>query len=74
VDDVNVCNSDWSEHSGHLKLVYEKLRFVKLKLNLGKYYYGVWEIVFLGHVVNEQGSRLYPTNLNGHNVMEWQRG
>jgi hypothetical protein len=25
----------------------------------------------LGHVVNEQGSRLDPTNLNGHNVMEW---
>jgi len=74
VDDVNICNSDWNEHLEHLKLVYEKLRFVKLKLNLGKYYYGVREIVFLGHVVNEQGSRLNPTNLNGHNVMEWQRG
>jgi hypothetical protein len=40
VDDVNVHNSDWNERLEHLKLVFERLRFVKLKLNLGKCCFG----------------------------------
>jgi hypothetical protein len=63
VDDVNVHNSDWNERLEHLKLVFERLRFVKLKLNLGKCCFGVREIVFLGHGVDEQGSRLDPTKV-----------
>jgi hypothetical protein len=40
VDDVNVHNSDWSEHLEHLRLVFERLRFVKLNLNLIKCCFG----------------------------------
>jgi hypothetical protein len=63
VDDVNVHNSDWSEHLENLRLVFERPRFVNLKLNPRKCCVGVWEIVFLGHVVNEHGSRPYPTKV-----------
>jgi hypothetical protein len=59
VDDVSVHNNDWSEHLEHLRLVFERLRFVNLKLNPKKCCFGAQEIVFLGHVVNEQGSKPY---------------
>jgi hypothetical protein len=58
VDDVNIHNSDWNDHLDHLRLVFQRLRFVNLKLNLGKCYFGAKEIIFLGHVVNWQGSKL----------------
>jgi hypothetical protein len=34
VDDVNIHNNDWNEHLEHLELVFERLRFVNIKLNL----------------------------------------
>jgi len=54
VDDVNIHNSDWSEHLEHLMLVFKRLRYIHLKLNPGKCCFGVRKIAFLGHVVNEQ--------------------
>ncbi len=39
------------------------LKSVNLKLNPRKCCFGAQEIVFLGHVVNEQGSRPYPTKV-----------
>ncbi len=53
MDDVNYHNSDWSEQLEHLELVFERLRFANIKLNLGKCCFEAQEIVFLGHVVNE---------------------
>jgi hypothetical protein len=62
VDDVNIHNSDWSEHLEHLILVFKRLRSIHLKLNPGKCCFGVRNIVFLGHVVNEQ-IKLNPTKM-----------
>ncbi len=64
MDDINIHNSDWSDHLDHLKLVFEKLKFVNLKLNPGKCCFGVREIAFLNHVVNQQGLRLDPTKVH----------
>ncbi len=63
MDDVNIHNSDWSKHLEHLKLVFKRLRSIKLKLNLEKCSFGVREIAFLRRVVNEQGSRPDPTKV-----------
>jgi hypothetical protein len=52
VDDVNVHNSDWKDHLNHLKMVFDRLKLVNLKLNLGKCCFRTKEITFLGHVVN----------------------
>jgi hypothetical protein len=38
-------------------LVFEKLKVVNLKFNLGKCCFGEKEITFWGHVVDQQGSR-----------------
>jgi hypothetical protein len=52
VDDVNIHNSDWSDNLDHLRLVFEGLKSINLKLNPYKCCFGAKEITFLGHVVN----------------------
>jgi hypothetical protein len=44
-------------------LVFEKLKAVNLKFNLGKCCFGAKEITFWGHVVDQQGSRPNPTKV-----------
>jgi hypothetical protein len=64
VDEVNIHGSDWSDHLDHLRLVFERLRFVNLKLNLSKCCFGAMEIIFMIHVVNQQGTRLDPIKVH----------
>jgi hypothetical protein len=64
VDDVKIHSGDWSDHLDHLRLVFDRLRSVKLKLNPGKCCFKTKDITFVGHVVNQQGSRLYPTKVH----------
>lgn len=62
--DINIHNSEWNDHLDHLILIFERLRFVNLKLNLGKCYFRAMEIIFLDHVDNWQGSNLNPTKIH----------
>jgi hypothetical protein len=52
VDDINIHNNDWKDHLDHMKMVFERMWDVNLKLNLGKCCFGAKEITFLRHVVN----------------------
>jgi hypothetical protein len=52
VDDVNVHRNDWRDHLNHLRMVFDKLKLVNLKLNPEKYCFGAKEITFMGHVIN----------------------
>jgi hypothetical protein len=58
VDDVNIHNLNWRDHLQHIQMVLHHLKKVHIKLNLNKCYFGVHNIMFLGHVVNVEGS--YP--------------
>jgi hypothetical protein len=64
VDEINIHSSDWSDHLDHLRLVFDILRYVKLKFNPGKCCFETRDITFVGHVVNQQGSRLDPTKVH----------
>jgi hypothetical protein len=57
VDDLNVHNENWEDHLQHLEAVLSKLREVNLKLNPGKCCFAAESIVFLGHVVNNEGTK-----------------
>ncbi len=52
VDDVDVHSNDWRDHLNHLRMVFDRLKLVNLKLNLGKRCFGTIETISLGHVVN----------------------
>jgi len=63
VDDLNIHSGSWVEHLQHLDMVLCKLKEVNLKLNLKKCCFAVKSIVFLGHVVSENGTRLDPDKI-----------
>jgi hypothetical protein len=60
VDDLNVHSESWEEHLQHLGVVLCKLREVNLKLNPNKCYFTTKSIIFLGHVVSEEGTKPDP--------------
>jgi len=57
VDDLNIHSESWEYHLQHLEAVLSRLREVNLKLNPSKCCFAAGSIVFLGHVVNKEGTR-----------------
>jgi hypothetical protein len=57
VDDLNIHNEEWQDHLQHLGVVLSRLREVNLKLNPSKCCFAAASVVFLGHVVNKEGTR-----------------
>jgi putative transposase len=57
VDDLNVHSEEWQDHLQHLEAVLSRLREVNLKLNPSKCCFVTGSVVFLGHVVNKEGTR-----------------
>jgi hypothetical protein len=64
VDDLNVHSEEWQDHLQHLGVVLSRLREVNLKLNPSKCYFATGSVVFLGHVVNKEGTRLDPNKVD----------
>jgi hypothetical protein len=64
VDDLNIHNENWEEHLQHLDVVFFKLREVNLKLNLNKCCFATKSIMFLGHVVSNEGTKLDPGKID----------
>ncbi len=60
VDDLNVHSESWEEHFQHLSTMFLKLREVNLKLNPSKCCFIAKSITFLGHVVNNEGTKPDP--------------
>jgi hypothetical protein len=60
VDDLNVHSENWEDHLQHLGAVLSRLREVNLKLNPSKCCFAAESIVFLGHVVNKEGTKPDP--------------
>jgi len=64
VDDLNIHSESWEDHLQHLEVVLSKLREVNLKLNPNKCYFAAESIVFLGHVVNKEGTQPDPSRID----------
>jgi len=64
VDDLNVHSEKWQDHLQHLGAVLSRLREVNLKLNPSKCCFAAGSIVFLGHVVSKEGTRLDPGKID----------
>jgi hypothetical protein len=64
VDDLNVHSEEWQDHLQHLGAVLSRLREVNLKLNPSKCCFAVASVIFLGHVVNKEGTRPNPSKID----------
>jgi hypothetical protein len=60
VDDLNIHSENWEDHLRHLGAVLSRLREINLKLNPSKCCFASESIVFLGHVVSKEGTKLDP--------------
>ncbi len=57
-DDLNVHNESWEEHLQYFNVTFLKLREMNLKLNTSKCCFVAKSITFLGHVYNNEGTKL----------------
>jgi hypothetical protein len=64
VDDLNVHNESWDEHLQHLSTMFLKLKNMNWKFNPSKCCFVAKSITFLGHVVNNKGTKLDPGKIN----------
>ncbi len=64
VDDLNIHSESWEDHLQHLEVVLSRLKEVNLKLNPNKCCFAAESIVFLGHVVNKEGTKPDPSKID----------
>lgn len=60
IDDILVASESEEQHRVHLGLLFERLRDFGINVNRGKCLFGVSELTFLGHRINEKG--ITPTD------------
>jgi transposase InsO family protein len=61
LDDILVYSRTFSEHLEHVRLALERLRQNKLHAKLSKCEFGKTSVVFVGHVISDQGISADPT-------------
>ncbi|KAF5476973.1 hypothetical protein F2P56_003657 [Juglans regia] len=54
-DDILIYSKCWTDHKKHLEVVLEVLKKNQLYAKLSKCQFGVTEVDYLGHVINEKG-------------------
>lgn len=57
MDDILIASCEIEEHESHLNIVFVRLKLYSLSLNLDKCIFGQSEIEFLGHHIDQNGSR-----------------
>ena len=58
IDDFLIASEIEEQHREHLRILFERLNQYGVVINLAKCEFGVNEIAFLGHIVNEHGIKL----------------
>ena len=71
IDDILVYSKSKEEHYQHLKKVLQTLRNKQLFGKLNKCEFWLQEVVFLGHVISEEGIRVDPEKVQA--VVSWER-
>lgn len=71
LDDIMVFGSSLDEHNRNLKAVIQRLTEAGLTIKQSKCAFGVKELRFLGHLVNEHGWRMDPNKITA--LMEKSR-
>jgi len=64
LDDIVIYGSNLKEHNKRLVEIFSKLREHKLKLQPDKYEFLRKEVIYLGHIITEDGIRPDPSKLH----------
>ncbi|KAL8091518.1 hypothetical protein AgCh_033950 [Apium graveolens] len=71
IDDILIYSKTEEDHKEHLRISLEILRKERLYAQFSKCEFWLKEVQFLGHVVNKEGIKVYPTKIEA--VMNWER-
>ena len=69
IDDIIVFGKSFEEHTDRIEEVLERIKAAGLKLKPEKCFMLQKEVVFLGHVVSDEGVKPNPTNIA--NIASW---
>ena len=69
LDDITVYSQTFEDHIQHLKLIFEKLREVDLKLGKDKCEFAKTELHLLGHIIGREGRKPDPAKIEV--VQQW---
>ncbi|KAG0437092.1 Retrovirus-related Pol polyprotein from transposon 17.6 [Dictyocoela muelleri] len=70
LDDILVYTSNMEEHIRTLKIIFKRIQDNNMSINFKKSKFGVREIDFLGHVINEDGIRPDVSGINNLKIPE----
>ena len=71
IDDILVYFKTEEEHAEHLRIVLEILRRNILFAKFSKCHFWFKEVKFLGHIVNEEGISIDPSQIFA--ILDWKR-
>jgi len=60
LDDILILSRDFNEHVTHLKMVFDKFREAKLRMNGKKCKFAVTQVKYLGHILSGAGISVDP--------------
>jgi hypothetical protein len=60
IDDILIYSQSEEEHADHLRMVLQRLREHQLYTKLSKCEFWIDEVLFLGHIINKEGSAMDP--------------
>eukprot|EP00253_Pinus_taeda_P030551 PITA_30551 len=69
LDDIMILSQSWEEHLHHIRQVLQTLRQDKLCANLEKCTFGMTQVQYLGHIIDERGVHVDPTKIQV--IQDW---
>jgi hypothetical protein len=68
-DDILICSKSWEDHVQHVDKVLQLLKEQQLYVKPSKYFFGVKEVEYLGHIVSHEGVKVDPNKIKA--MMDW---
>jgi hypothetical protein len=70
IDDILVYSQNEQEHEEHLRKVLQRLRHCQLYAKLSKCEFRISEVMFLGHIINQEGLTVDPKKVA--TILDWK--
>ena len=68
--DILIYNRSWKDHVQHVDRVLKLLEEKQLYKKKPKYFFGVQEVEYLGHIVSHEGVKVDPNKIKS--IKEWK--
>ena len=67
---ILIYNRSWKDHVQHVDMVLKLLEEKQLYAKSSKFFFGVQEVEYLGHILSHEGVKVEPNKIKS--VKEWK--